>query len=612
MQQVGGAATAFEIPDWSLLQSASVDTASGRSALRKGIVKPLLLRGDFKKAYSVLEVILERSGETKDFLQLARLQQQAGEPDRAVSTLRSARRAAPLDIDIARAYLAACLKLEEASIAADAAHEVRHFWEKDGSIADHSARALYRSGDMTGALAAADASVSLNKQNSAAITFAASVYNAAGQASTARDTLMESPGGGAGQSGKRAFELARALFQLDPASEKARSFLSGCYASEPTNYRYAHLYASCLYSRGEYECAVEVIESARTMERSFVAAVLYAKCLRQLRRYDEAIDVLEPIVADAGVMDSVLRFAMGVYLMAGRQTEAMALAERARNAAVQRMPSDVSTALSNLSSELHTADIRPARLDWAWQHVRALAKSPIDRQSWENDARWVTLADSRFRDCLEHVPSEHAAIAELIEGVDPIRTALSEARQYGKGALLATAHVGALFAGPITMAETGLPVSIVASTPDLNDGRVPHYENARLISAASNDVVTLSRTILRHLSENRVVVIAIDGTSFPGLPQFELFDRSIALSDFVPRRVFKAGTPSFYGDVRWDDGKLYAHVTALPQPMKARGESEADFVSRWMDQYVEHIAQLFAKSPHNLRMSGGFWNTIKM
>lgn len=600
------------MPDWSLLEKADIETEKGRSALRKGIVRPLVLRGDYGKAHSIQEVILHHSGELQDFLQLARLQGQSGESDRAITTLQSARDIVPDDLDVARAYLAASLKSPDTSIAAKAAKQTQHLWSMDGSIADNAARALYRFGDMTAALDAVSISVPLNRSNSAAITFAASVYNAAGQASNARDTLADSSQEAEDRTGKRAFELARALFQLDPASGEARRFLCECHTAEPDNYRYAHLYSNCLYSRGDYDAALAIIEGARTMDRSFVAAVLYAKCLRQLRRYDDAVKILDPIVGDDSVADSVLRFATGVYLLAGKQEIARELDERARKTAIRRMPTDVKTELAQLRSKLGTANIPQARLDWAWQHVRANAKTPLDRQTWEDEVRWVNLADACFRDCLEHLPSEHEAIADLLDGTQHVGAVLTAALAHGKGVILASAHVGAMFSGPIALAKTGLPISVVASTPDLGNGRISSFDDIRLISAASNDVVGLTRGILRHLAQNRVVVIAIDGTSFPGGPRYNLFDRSIALSDFVPRRVFKANTPTFYTDVRWSDGRLNAGISSMPQPLRAETETEPAFVERWMGQYTRNLTTLFVDSPHNLRMAGGFWNTIKM
>ncbi len=602
----------LETPNWNLLESADIDTDKGRSALRRGIVKPLVLRGDYQKACSVLEVVLQRSDELQDYLQLSRLQKQAGDADKAFKTLKAARRKSPNDLNVARAFLAASLKFDDVAVADAAARETAQLWDQDGSIADSATRAFYRSGDIPAALDAADISVQLNETNSAAIVFAASVYNAAGQASRARNALTHEHNDMGNVTGKRAFELARALFQLDPASNDARTFLRNCYQAEPDNYRYAHLYSNCLYSRGEYDAALEIIESARTMDRSFVASVLYAKCLRQLRRYEDAVKVLDPIVADQDVAESVLRFATGVYLMAGKADVAEALNARASKGATRRIPSDLKSALADMRSCLPLADIRQARLDWSWTHVRANAKAPLDRQTWEDEVRWVNLADNRFRDCLEHVPSEIETIAGLIDGTPDNTAVLSAALDQGKGVILATAHVGALFAGPVALAKTGLPVSIVASTPDVDGGRVSVYENARLISASSNDVISLTRMILRHLGENRVVVIAIDGTSFPGMPRYDLFDRSIALSDFVPRRVFKANTPTFYTDVRWTDGRLRAGLSPMPHPDRAEGEGEDTFVARWMGQYMGHLEDMFATSPHNLRMSGGFWNTIKM
>ncbi|MDX8354316.1 CDC27 family protein [Cognatiyoonia sp. IB215182] len=605
--------TLQKTPDWTLLDTADIDQAAGRAALRQGIIKPLVMRGDYRRAISILEVIVENGDEKQDYLQLARLEGQAGHPEKAFETLRAALRNQPGDLDISRAYLAASLKLDDVHVADAAARELMHLWDKDGSIADSATKALYRAGDIPAALDAADVSIRLNESDSAAITFAASVYNTAGQATRARAALVREGGATSQpQTGKRAFELARALYQLDPAADDARLFLKNCYDAEPQNYRYAHLFSNCLYSRGEYQAALEVIEAARTMERSFVAAVLYAKCLRQLRRYDEAVAVLDPIVEAPDVAESVLRFATGVYLLAGDARKADTLDARSKSSAKRRIPSNLMTALDGLSARLPQADIRQARLDWSWQHVRASAKVPVDQQAWEDQVRWINLADNLFRDCLEHVPSEIGAIADLIDGTAENTRVLTEARREERGVILATAHVGALFAGPVALAETGLPVSIVASTPDVDGGRVSAYENARLISATSNDVLSLTRTILRHLAENRVVVIAIDGTSFPGMPRYDLFDRSIALSDFVPRRVFKANVPSFYTDVRWLNGRLHAELTQMPVPVDQDSEAEDKFVAQWMRAYVTEIEHLFGNSSHNLRMSGGFWNTIKM
>jgi len=147
-------------------------------------------------------------------------------------------------------------------------------------------------------------------------------------------------------------------------------------------------------------------------------------------------------------------------------------------------------------------------------------------------------------------------------------------------------------------------MTFVASAPKLGHMAL----DASLVSTSTQDEGTIGRALYRALRAGKVVAVAIDGASAKGGDTYPLFDRRIALSDFIPRLAWKSGAASFFPSVVWDGHHARLTLSALPSP-EGFPTVEA-YVSVWMRAFLDRLESLLIDHPGSARASGGFWGNI--
>ena len=594
---------------WAGLREADLAPESVRQDVRRRVLRPFVQSGERESAIDVLERLIAARPTAREQSELASQYVRSGQYARAVETIDLLRSTNPTDLDLQAQALQICLAAGEVTRAAEIAMECQDDWDVDGRLADLAARALYRAGHTGAAVAAARCSGELNAGNAEALVKAAAILNAEGLASIARN-LLRGLGAEAVEDPAVALELGRALWLLDRNSAEGANLLLAAHHARPMHRRTADLAARAARDAGRPAAALEAIECAGSMEGSVAARLLYARCLREAHRTEEAADQIIKVLEDDPDTLTTRRYAAGLLAAAGRTSLARAVHAETLSRRGADLPETLAGGLRRIfdGSEDRGPVIPSARFDWAWNQLIRLDAAPSDRTAWEAKVRRGAAADQLLLDWLECRPDQRGEVLSLIDGVPEATNVLESALAMGRGAIVASAHVGALFSAPAAMVATGLPVAWLASTPSPEGPEIPGTGGAQLLSSSAADPSVLARSVLRALGQNRLVGIAIDGAAVPGAPRATLFDRRIALSDFAPRLALRQATPTFFADMRWRNGRLQGCVHALPAP--DTGEAARDFVARWSAAFLIHIEDLFRSDPDNLRMTGGFWSSI--
>jgi hypothetical protein len=188
--------------------------------------------------------------------------------------------------------------------------------------------------------------------------------------------------------------------------------------------------------------------------------------------------------------------------------------------------------------------------------------------------------------------------------VEALRDAFLPLLDEGRGVIIAAAHIGPLFAGPLALQLSGLPFRWLASIPGISGHR---YADT-LISTSDQSEVAVAKRVMQALDGGHCVIIAADGAMSPGAPKVEWEGAAVTFSDFAAGRVFRGGVPSVFGVTYWEGGRIKTAPVPLPRP--EAGEDQAGFSARWRRAYFDQIELNFRREPKNLRLGGGIWRGI--
>ncbi|WP_164843978.1 tetratricopeptide repeat protein [Croceicoccus ponticola] len=329
---------------------------------------------------------------------------------------------------------------------------------------------------------------------------------------------------------------------------------------------------------------------------------LYARALRQSERYEEAAEQFKQLLPSHPEAHNFHRYAAGALSLAGKKDEAAALFDNFIDARRSRMSDSFEAGFDNLWSKVDKHKVPAANLEWAWS-LRKDKKD--DRAEWERRAKWGYLADQYIIDWIECRDDQiHEAMLKLAD-LDQADQALSKIDK-SRGVILASAHIGPMFAGPLALELLGIESRWIASTP----GSVRTAYGRRLISTSDQTGAEVARQTLRTLGEGKAVVIAIDGAIALSAPRVPFEGQHITMSSFAPRLVHRLGTPSMFVAPRWENNKIGFVVEPMPAPEP--GEDVNDYVPRWQAAFLDYLREFLSGEPENLRLAGGVWRHIRM
>lgn len=328
---------------------------------------------------------------------------------------------------------------------------------------------------------------------------------------------------------------------------------------------------------------------------------LYARALKQVGRYAEAAHEFRTLIDLQPSSPRWARYAAGALSQAGRRKEAAELFDQFVAARRAALPRSFEQGLKALWDKVDSVTIPRARLDWAWK----LSNEDVDdREDWERRAKWGHLADHYMLDWLECRDDRvHEAMMRLADLGDAERSLAAIDRS--KGMILASAHIGPMYAGPLALELLGVRSRWLASTPSV--ARTSYAGS--LISTSEQDDMQVGKSFMMALRKGFSVVIAVDGAINLAAPRIPFEGQEITYSSFAARTAQRLEVPSVFAAPRWEGDRIGFLIERLPDPLPAEGAEV--FADRWRDAYMGCLRRYLGGPPENLRLSGGLWRHIR-
>jgi lauroyl/myristoyl acyltransferase len=173
------------------------------------------------------------------------------------------------------------------------------------------------------------------------------------------------------------------------------------------------------------------------------------------------------------------------------------------------------------------------------------------------------------------------------------------------GVILASAHIGPMYAGPLALELMGVRSRWLASTPSV--ARTSYAQS--LISTSDQDDMQVARSFMTSLRQGYAVVIAVDGAINLAAPRVPFEGQEMTYSSFASRTAHRVGSPSFFCAPRWEDGRIGFVLEQMPDPYP--DESADDHADRWRSAFLSALRDYLGGAPENLRLSGGLWRHIR-
>ncbi len=332
------------------------------------------------------------------------------------------------------------------------------------------------------------------------------------------------------------------------------------------------------------------------------ARALLARALKQGGRHNDAVREFRRLLELQPDSHRWHRYAAGALSQAGYDAEAADLFDRFVARRAEALPASFEAGLEALWDNVGSTDIPNARLDWAWELRQDRTN---DRAVWERAARWGYLADHYILDWLEcRDELVHEAMLRLAD-VSELDRALAEVDS-SRGLILASSHIGPMYAGPLALELLGVRSKWLASTPSV--ARTAYARS--LISTSDQGGSEVARKVLGSLHGGNAVVIAVDGAINLAAPRVPFEGQEVTYSAFASRMAHRLGIPSMFAAPYWRDGKIHFALDRMPDAVP--GESADQHAVRWREAFLGSLRQFLGGAPENLRLSGGLWRHIRM
>lgn len=588
----------------ALLDGAVMALPQARDELRRHVVSPLAAERQFDLPLAVLDRILEVQPDSIEDLRLRA--SMLGRRKHWAEAIRDARRVVSLRPDDATAHtpflqlLIQSGKLEEAGAHADA---ILGRVSGHARLANIALLALTRSGRKD---RAADLALELSEGDVADDEMAAAVIRTlldAGRADDAKSVGERLVADGWDHPTLRACLAQSWLLSTEhDRYDRAIAHLEVGLAALPDDVRMNSLMGEALLRTRQYDRAIPFLGTAcQQQPRVPQPRALLARALKQAGRHGEAAAEFQRLLEQQPSSSRWRRYAAGALSQAGRRQEAAELFDAFVSERKRSLPRSFEQGLSGLWDRLGEVNIPQARLDWAWSLGGTGAN---DRAEWERQARWGHLADHYLLDWLECRDDRvHDAMERLADLSGPERI-LSQV-DATRGMILASAHIGPMYAGPLALELLGIRSRWLASTPSV--ARTAYARS--LISTSDQDDLQVARTFMQSLRQGYAVVLAVDGAINLAAPRIMFEGQEITYSSFAARTAHRTNVPSFFCAPRWEAERIGFVLERLPDAEP--GETADDHAERWRVAYLDALRRYLAGAPENLRLSGGLWRHIR-
>ncbi|MBY5981229.1 hypothetical protein [Ferrimonas balearica] len=571
-------------------------------AVRNGPFMQLYRKPDYPLARKVLDVMLQHAPEHPVLLKdHTNLSMRLGSKEQAADQIEQLFAQGKLDPDGSEQAIQILLTAGRVESAADLA-QVAEPAQANGRFYYLAMTALYRADRQAQAIAAARQLVEFelaNERHLERVAAAAGVLTSFNKISEAI-AMLASFDVAASDCQRARFELARAWFLKDEQSPEVSVLLQDSTVDE----RELDLLARSHIARDKLTLAYELIERIPEAKRADTLLLQLARAYRANGQPQAALDLLKQLAAKSGRNAAIQRQYVALLLECGDQEGARTVYSSWLEGRSEKLPAHFADGVERIFSG-EGADVVPLyRSDWIVDTLCQNGRAPADQKGFIEQLNQVNAFDHYLLDWLECRPEQAHEVVPYFSGVDSASIPLLQALKGGKGALIASAHIGVLFGGPVALRTGGLPGVWLASVPDLGDDRF----NGALVTTAGNDPSKIGREVIKNLKKNKIVSIAIDGNVASSQVEYPFFDRQIALSDFVPRVAWRNRIPSFFPFIFWREGKVEVAIRELPSP--GDGESVDAYSERWCEAFMACLREYFLTYPSSLRAAGGFWTRL--
>lgn len=588
----------------ALLRPDVLALPNARSDLRRYVVSPLVHDKQFELASRILEILLDANpdGIEDRRLRASLLGRQKRWPE-AIREAAVVAGALPDDLGAQTSYIQSLLQGGEVEEAGARAEAIVDRMEGHPRTANIVFLALSRSGrlDVAAALAIQLAETGVTDEL-LAVAIVRTLFDSGRVDDTINAAECLIADGWDDPTLRACVGSALMASPRDDRYEKAIEHFSVGLDFAPNDVRLNAAMGEALLRSRSYDQAIPFLEKACKLQPQVLQArALYARALKQAGRYAEAAVEFRRLLELQPSASRWRRYAAGALSQAGRRKEAADLFQSFVAERKKALPRKFEQGLEALWDQVDSAEVPQARLDWAWGLSKIRSN---DRAEWERKARWGHLADHYLLDWLECRDDRiHEAMTQLADLSEPERV-FAQMDMKG-GMILASAHIGPMYAGPLALELLGVRSRWLASTPSVAKTA---YAGS-LISTSDQDDMQVARSFMQSLKQGYAVVIAVDGAINLASPRISFEGQEMTYSSFAARTAHRMGVPSLFCAPKWEGDKIGFVLQPLPDP---NPEETADaFAERWKDAYLSALREYLGGPPENLRLSGGLWRHIR-
>lgn len=587
-----------------LLTPEALENPDARLQLRRHVVSAFIKEGDHATAAEVLgRLVAADPNAVDDLRSAASVYGRLKRRDEALNYARRLISLRPDDLPGHTSVLQLLLQSGRAAEAGDHARTIKDFAFRHSKLAAMILLALSRSGARGEAAELAsqfDESMIDDEQVAAAVTRALFEVGRSEQAVRTGEQLIAD---GLDSPQLRAL-IGQAYLQTSRPNrfERAVEYLAASLELKPDDPNASSAIGEALLRLRRYRDAIPYLAKACEMQPKVPQTrALYARALKQAGQFDEAARQFRQLLDLEPSSRNWQRYAAGALAQAGERRIASSLFESFVKSRRANLPRKFEDGLEALWAKVDEVELPKARLDWAFKFSGLTAQ---DREEWERRAKWGHLADHYLLDWLEcRDDLVHEAMGRLADLNEAERILAPVDRT--NGVLLASAHIGPMYSGPLALELLGIEARWLASTPSV--ARTAYAKS--LISTSDQDDLQVARAVMSSLKQGCAVVIAIDGAINLGAPRIPFEGQEITYSSFVARTAFKLGIASFFCAPRWEGDRIGFILRRMPDPYDGEGaENHAD---RWRQAYLASLKEYLGGSAENLRLSGGLWRHIR-
>ncbi len=580
------------------IQSLDLADAATYQRVRDRIVRPLIEKDRMRDAVDVLAVLLRSpAARHADKVTRAHL---TWEFDR--------QQARPLFADIMRNHegdasgigvvLTRLLKAKEFEYAADLSEGFQD-WPKDARITTLALKAFIRADRTENAFALLESRGDQNDMGQLALWLQLLNKRKRYEEVLERAPSLDDPDA---NSAAVHLEVGDALLALARRDDAVQRF-GRALQIEPDNVRGLARRGETLLIKNDYRAAR--IDLARALELAPQLNhlnVWLGRALKGAGEYDRAADLMVAACLNQPESVELRRAAASALSQAGRPEAAMRLYDHLLKSREAGLPDDFHRGLEALWDKVDDVEVPKARFDWAWQFRDK--ERFTDREEWERRGKWGLLADRLIYDWLECRMEEAGQVLDKVSELDPLHEMVQPLVDQGRGVIFASAHIGAMFTGPLALELLGFENRWMASTPGLPSVSF----NRQLISTSDQTEAQVARQAMRALAQGATLTIAVDGAMNVAAPRISFEGQEITYAGFASRLAYKQKAPSVFAVPQWRDGIIEHHLAKLPYPKE--GETLDEFTARWREAYLDQLRIVLSAAPENLRLAGGIWRHI--